>query len=189
MSCVALTEPDDPDTWNDNYFCSTDDVGMVWSNSGAVDGMRCTPVEEPNDTELDAWSDDFICLPEDSAYEFVWSDVGPIDGMDCVRWYESREATQGWDDNYLCVHPAPAPPPDADGGTEFMAGGDAGGGWSHPDASIAQDASIAPDGGPKPLSGGCACRVEPRRSSGDGAILLLLAGLGWIAGRRRRRAG
>jgi hypothetical protein len=46
LHCVNVNEPDDPDSWSDNYFCSANDLGMQWSSSGPIAGMDCTNVAE-----------------------------------------------------------------------------------------------------------------------------------------------
>ena len=105
QTCVSVNEPDDPDSWSDNYLCAATDVGLVFSTPGPVDGMRCANLHESADAHADSWADDYACVPEDSTLDLAWSNAGPIDGYDCVRWNETADPGT-WSDNYLCVRPA-----------------------------------------------------------------------------------
>lgn len=133
-SCVNVDEPSDPNTWTDNFFCASeeaggDDVGLVWSYTGPIEGMKCTNVVEPSDAQATFWTDNYLCVPEDSEYTFTWSNAGRIEGQDCVRWYEASDVAGTWTDNYLCVQreirTPDAGPPRPDGG-RADAGVDAG---------------------------------------------------------------
>ena len=190
MHCVSVDEPGDPDTWVDNFFCSTDELGMVWSTAGPIDGMTCVAVHESADAQAAAWSDNYLCLPDDADYEFEWSSAGPIEGMTCVRWYEAADLAGTWNDNYLCVReverePDAGPLPlDGGGAIVLPDGAVLDGGASSRDASSSLDAGSDP-GRDGRLSPGCGCRV------GGGAtpramILLALGALGAVASRRRR---
>jgi hypothetical protein len=101
QTCVNVNEPQDPDSWSDNYLCSAQDLGMKWSASGPIAGMDCTGVTEAADPQSTAWSDDFLCLPPESPYIFSWSSAGPVAGQTCVQWNEPGD-THSWGDNYLC---------------------------------------------------------------------------------------
>jgi MYXO-CTERM domain-containing protein len=102
-TCVNVDEPEDPKTWNDNFLCTDLDIGLRWSSSGPIDGMRCTNVAEPAEHDPAPWQDNYVCVPEDAAEELSWSTSGPIDGLSCVRWYEAADLDGSWADNYLCV--------------------------------------------------------------------------------------
>jgi hypothetical protein len=65
--------------------------------------MRCTQVLEPADPNT--WTDNFVCLPPRSPYNFQWSYAGPLRGQMCVQWNEPADP-HTWGDNYLCVTPA-----------------------------------------------------------------------------------
>jgi hypothetical protein len=99
MSCLQITEPADPDTWKDNYFCSARNFGFKWSHKGAIAGMRCTKVHESADP--DTWNDNYLCVPEVSPFRFKWSSAGPIANMNCLKWDEPADKST-WNDNYLC---------------------------------------------------------------------------------------
>lgn len=180
-TCELVNEPEDPDGWDDNHFCSASPVGMVWSHDGLIDGMTCTQIDAPDDDHAAAWSDDYLCLPDDSDLAFTWSHEGPIEGEDCVRWYESAEdATRGWGDSYLCV-----------GAVVRLDAGVA-----SSDAGVRTDARVPErDGGRDrpPVDGSCACRVSSPAGTPNLwmpiASCVLLAGLGWRRSRRSSRLG
>jgi len=99
--CVNVNEPGDPDSWSDNYFCSTKDVGLKWSFSGPLEGLDCTPVREAAEAHAQAWSDNVLCVPKQSPWKLSFSSAGPIAGRDCVQWNEPSDP-HSWNDNYLC---------------------------------------------------------------------------------------
>lgn len=145
LTCVKVDEPGDPDTWTDNHFCSTTDLGMKWSSQGPIDGMVCTNVTEGAEAKPQVWADNFLCLPEGAPYTFTWSSAGPIDGQTCIRWFDHAETSTSWWDNWLCVEPvAPAPGPGA--------GGAAGASGSSGGSAVSGTAGAAG----KPASGGAA---------------------------------
>ena len=45
------------------------------------------------------WTNNYLCVPEDSPYHFSWSSNGKIDGLDCLK---IKETHNSWNDNYLC---------------------------------------------------------------------------------------
>jgi hypothetical protein len=99
--CVQITEPADPHTWEDNYFCSKEPIGMKWSSNGPVPGMRCTRILETAEPAAHSWRNNYLCVPESSPVHFRWSMGGPLRGMDCVQWFEPADP-HTWRDNYLC---------------------------------------------------------------------------------------
>jgi hypothetical protein len=99
MSCTQISEPSDPNSWTDNYFCARESIGARWSNAGAISGMRCTQIRETSDPHT--WNDNYLCVPEVSPYHFKWSSAGPISGMNCLQWQEPSDPNT-WNDNYLC---------------------------------------------------------------------------------------
>ncbi len=114
--CVNVNEPADPDTWADNFFCSTTELGMQWSSAGPIAGLECTNVTESAEAQAAAWADNFLCVPPEARVRFHWSSAGPLSGYDCVRWYEHAETSATWADNWLCVETLPpivTPEPDA----------------------------------------------------------------------------
>jgi len=120
LHCLNVDEPQDPESWSDNYFCSKRDLGMKWSVSGPVPGMDCTAVFEAADPQAGAWSDDYLCLPKQSPWAFSYSSAGPIAGKSCVQWNEPADLDQSWSDNYVCSEPVHT---FANAGFEFSAAG------------------------------------------------------------------
>ncbi|MCF6442819.1 RICIN domain-containing protein [Pseudoalteromonas luteoviolacea] len=100
MYCVQTVEPADPHTWHDNYFCSSQDLGMKWSYAGPIDGMRCTQIIELADPHT--WQDNYLCLPNDSDYLFSWNSAGKGNMKNTVRWLEAADP-HTWNDNYLGI--------------------------------------------------------------------------------------
>jgi MYXO-CTERM domain-containing protein len=100
--CVSINEPDDPDSWSDNFLCTVADVGLRWSIHGPVAGMRCVNVAESADSHAAAWADDYACIPSDAPFELRWSSAGPVDGWACVHFNETADR-ESWGDNYLCA--------------------------------------------------------------------------------------
>lgn len=111
MTCLNVDEPSDPDTWNDNYFCSASDLGLRWSYQGDLAGMDCIAVDESAEAHAAAWSDNRLCAPKQSPWIFSYSSAGPIAGRSCVHWNEPADP-HSWGDNNVCVTPR----------TEFSAG-------------------------------------------------------------------
>jgi peptidoglycan hydrolase-like protein with peptidoglycan-binding domain len=99
--CTQITEGSDPDTWNDNWLCSTQDYGIRWSSAGAIGGMRCTQITEGSEPASHTWNDNFLCVPTNSPLNFAWSSAGPIAGKTCVMWHEAADS-HTWLDNFLC---------------------------------------------------------------------------------------
>jgi peptidoglycan hydrolase-like protein with peptidoglycan-binding domain len=100
-TCTQITEGSDPDTWNDNWLCSTVDYGIRWSSAGAIGGMRCTQITEGAEPASHTWNDNFLCVPNNSPLNFSWSSAGPIPGRTCVMWSEASDP-HTWLDNFLC---------------------------------------------------------------------------------------
>ncbi|WP_105167788.1 phosphatidylinositol-specific phospholipase C domain-containing protein [Pseudoalteromonas sp. T1lg23B] len=99
MHCTAITEASDPHTWQDNYFCSSKDIGMRWSSAGPIADMKCTQILEPADPHT--WNDNYLCLPASSQFGFQWSYSGS-DNVNAVQWIEASDP-HTWLDNYLTV--------------------------------------------------------------------------------------
>ena len=106
-SCTQITEPSDPDSWHDNFFCSDLPTGMAWSFAGPKSGTfwSCTAITEPSDSHT--WGDNFLCMPKFPPppppfnVSFRWSFAGPLAGRTCVQWFETSDPDT-WGDNYLC---------------------------------------------------------------------------------------
>ena len=97
MFCTKVDEPTDPHGWDDNFLCSSNDLGLRWSSLGPLSGMVCTRFEEGSDP--DGWSDNYLCAPRD--YGFRWSFWGPVEGMQCLQINEPDDP-HTWGDNFLC---------------------------------------------------------------------------------------
>jgi hypothetical protein len=102
MACTQITENADPNTWNDNYFCATVDLGLRWSSAGPIPRMRCTQIVETADPHT--WNDNFLCVPPQSPIVFQWSSAGPVPGLECSQWIEPSDP-HTWNDNFLCWNP------------------------------------------------------------------------------------
>jgi hypothetical protein len=100
MSCTQITEPTDPNGWNDNYLCSERNLGLKWSSSGPIARMTCVNVTEGNDPY--GWSDNYLCTPED--WGLTWSANGVPAGKECIAFNEPSDP-HSWGDNYLCWDP------------------------------------------------------------------------------------
>ncbi|MBL8956198.1 MAG: M15 family metallopeptidase [Myxococcaceae bacterium] len=102
MACVNVNEPSDPHTWNDNFFCSSGDLGLRWSHAGAIDGMTCVNTHESAEANASIWADNFLCSPPQSPWKLSWSSAGPIAGRGCIHWNETADPNS-WHDNHLCA--------------------------------------------------------------------------------------
>ena len=97
---MRINEPGSPD-FNDNRLCWEDDCdnpGFKWSWAGAIPGMKCTRIFDPSN---DHWNDNFLCVPQDSPYDFVFSCAGRIPGKACINIHDPGE--YDWHDNFLCA--------------------------------------------------------------------------------------
>ncbi|RKH49289.1 peptidase S8 [Corallococcus sp. AB049A] len=99
--CTQVHEGADPDTWNDNYLCSTVNHGFAWSSAGPIAGMRCTQVYEDAEPASHTWNDNYLCVPTTSPLQLSWSQSGPIAGKLCTLIHEGSDP-HAWNDNYLC---------------------------------------------------------------------------------------
>lgn len=66
---------------------------------GPIEGMKCTRVWEPADSH--DWHDNYLCVPEDSPFNFKYSFDGCIRNIDCISVNEPGDLNTWWD-NYLC---------------------------------------------------------------------------------------
>lgn len=103
-TCISVDEPDDPDTWVDNYLCTPTDEGIRWSASGPIEGMHCTNVTEGIGPNAASWSDNHLCWPQQSPFELTWSSAGAVEGWSCVQFNEPSDLDT-WSDNFLCTRP------------------------------------------------------------------------------------
>lgn len=110
--CTQITEPADPHTWTDNYFCGDANYQLAWSSNGPIANMRCTQIIESADPN--SWDNNYLCIPNTSNIYFSWSSAGPIDSQVCTQWIEGADPYT-WKDNYLCYQiretTPPTPPP------------------------------------------------------------------------------
>lgn len=98
MTCTQWKEPSDPHSWGDNFLCTTRSEDIRWSADGPIAGMRCTQIYESRDPHF---NNNYLCVPNESALNFVWSESGNMSDMYCVRTDEPKDK-HSWDDNYLC---------------------------------------------------------------------------------------
>lgn len=105
--CTSLNESRDAaGGWGDNYLCANNDVGLRWSSAGPIGYMRCTQIIEPAEPASTTWTDNWLCVPPASGYQFTWSYAGipaaPAGGWrGCVNWNEPNDP-HTWGDNWLC---------------------------------------------------------------------------------------
>ena len=103
MNCTGLKESADPHSWNNNYLCTSEDLGIRFKTAGVIQDMDCTNLNEESDRE-GTWFDNYLCLPKSSAFKFTWSSEGPIAGKECLSMYEEAEPyANSWWNNFLCV--------------------------------------------------------------------------------------
>lgn len=107
LACLNVNEPSDPHTWNDNYLCTAQPLGLRWSYAGPLEGMTCTNTPEAAESNPGAWADNYFCAPPQSPWRFIWSSAGPLAGKHCVHWNETADP-DSWHDNYLCAEPVSA---------------------------------------------------------------------------------
>jgi hypothetical protein len=106
MACTAFNEPADrAGTWNDNFLCSTSELGLRFSSSGDLPGMRCISLHEGAEPASTTWTDNRLCVPQASPFRFEFSAAGPIPGRQCLRLFEPADPNT-WNDNYLCWNDA-----------------------------------------------------------------------------------
>jgi hypothetical protein len=99
--CINLDEPEDSNSWSDNYLCTPRDIGIRWSHQGPISGMVCTKVSESSEPEQEGWDDNYICTPEDFGLEFHNHGAPTDPGTACVAITESTDPNS-WNDNFLC---------------------------------------------------------------------------------------
>jgi SAM-dependent methyltransferase len=107
LFCTKIDEPRDTHGWDNNFLCSTRDLGLRWSSLAPIHAMVCTQMNEGSDP--DGWTDNYLCAPRD--YGFQWSTNGGLKGMQCLQIYEPEDPDT-WNDNFLCWPPAGTGPLD-----------------------------------------------------------------------------
>lgn len=97
MHCISVNEANDPHFWGDNYLCSDQDYGFIWSTSGAIPKMRCTQITE---SDPNGWDNNYLCLPWTSNLYIQWFTAGVSNKGLCTAWNEFLDPY--WSDNALC---------------------------------------------------------------------------------------
>lgn len=112
--CMRVTEPRDPDGWDDNFFCVTYSPNRPylgpynvfdWLNSPTLTQIvklrmqGCIAVGDKSEPDNHGWNNSYLCPGEHVSFQ--WSQAGSIPGMHCVNWNEPRYP-HSWNDNYLC---------------------------------------------------------------------------------------
>ena len=109
MSHECLDIIEDSRGWGTNYFCWKDDsrfvnAGFSYFSSGFIprSGARCTLLE--NDA-TEEWSDNYLCVPNETPYRFEWSCNGDLIGPSCINWNDPDNSI--FDNCYLCLGQPP----------------------------------------------------------------------------------
>ena len=76
--------------------------------AGPIKNMRCTRILERSDPHT--WEDNYLCVPNNSPYQFSWSSAGEITGKSCIKWTEPGDGQGTWGDNFLCHDYYPSQP-------------------------------------------------------------------------------
>lgn len=97
--CTQFFEPEDPNTWEDNYLCSKIDLKLTFRSHGILADQYCIKIYEDADNSH-GWHDNYLCSPYDLGFE--WSQNGPLRDKVCLQIYEDADAIGTWYDNYLC---------------------------------------------------------------------------------------
>ena len=71
MTCTQISEPSDPDYWQDNFLCSPVDISLRYSYKGPIAGMKCIKINEPDAGPV--WSDNFLCHSFALHMDIRWS--------------------------------------------------------------------------------------------------------------------
>ena len=106
--CTLINEPQDNDTWHDNWLCSFHNHGFRWSHTGSIKGMRCTKINEPAEPSWHGWKNNYLCLPKKSKLQIRWANTNlskqslKKQGFKrCEQLWEVSDP-HSWNDNYLC---------------------------------------------------------------------------------------
>jgi len=109
MSYECLDIVENSRGWGTNYFCWKDDSrfvepGFSFFRSGGIpsSGARCTLLENPADGK---WSDNYLCVPNDTPYRFEWSCDGDLSGTSCINWNDPDNSI--FDNCHLCLAQLP----------------------------------------------------------------------------------
>ena len=64
MKCTRISEPEDPESWQDNYICvpKNSPYDFMWSDSGSIENghIGCLKIDEPTETGK-YWRDNYLC--------------------------------------------------------------------------------------------------------------------------------
>merc|ERR550539_576212 len=63
MRCTQITEPDDPDTWDDNFLCVPNDskLHFSWTHNGQTAGKKCLDWDDSAE-DPHTWGDNYLCV-------------------------------------------------------------------------------------------------------------------------------
>ena len=106
-TCLHFEAPQEPflNYWDKNFLCVKKgadllDPQMEWSYSGPMGGNKsCLNIKEPEDPH--GWESNYLCLPNDTVYNFTWSHGGCDKTKFCLRINAPMDQ-HTWYDNYLC---------------------------------------------------------------------------------------
>ncbi len=88
----------DAKNWKDNYLCSNENLGFVFSNAGRY-GKNHIKLLERSDT---SWTDNYLSYARDYPINLHWNSWGKIDTKLCINIQETGDESDTWGDNYLC---------------------------------------------------------------------------------------
>lgn len=120
-TCVQFNEPEDPNTWDDNYLCSPRNLNLSFSSEGKISGQTCIGIAEVDSKDPNPWGNNYLCGSARTMSDLglEWKADGPKSDKYCTLINEPSERGtivpdyNVWDDNYLCetlrVPPAVAP--------------------------------------------------------------------------------
>lgn len=99
--CTRIQEIADPNTWDDNYICNENDVGLRFNSAGPMAGMTCinTP-QPPSYAYSGTWADNYLCWPPAANLGLTWSITGQTPGKYCLP--QISEVGGWWPQTFLC---------------------------------------------------------------------------------------
>jgi len=138
LRCTNISEPSDPDGWQDNVLCvpNSSDLHLAWTHAStnssyadpgsgwaslatlhAAGYNYCTKWDVPPDYD-NTWHDNWLCSNKDVGLHFT---ATPTAGQDCTKISEIADHDGQWDSGYYLCAPTSAPTPPTPKGPPFTA--------------------------------------------------------------------